>query len=128
MGEAKYELNQRVWIYRYYRHSSDGPEEGRVTKVGRTLVTVASGHNGYRTEQFRMDTGRLNDKSYGSGTYIQTDEEKLEAERRSAVLQKLLDQGIRFELRSAQSMHRLYSVETLERLAAVIEESGELKS
>lgn len=101
---GRYELNQRVWIYRNYRDQGAEPDEGRVVKLGRTLVTVVSGRTGQRNEQFRMDTGKLNDKQYGTGTWIATDEERQASIRRATALNALRSAGVDLRPRASRNI------------------------
>lgn len=111
---AIYEVGQRVWIYGRYRVAGPevaGPEEGKVTKVGRTLVHVASGR--YDTvEVYRMETGIINDP-YG-GSMIRSDEARDERDRQTAAGKTLNDAGITFTMRWKPNL------ELAEALAAVI--------
>lgn len=86
--QTKWYVGQDVHIeYRYGRSKS-----GVVTKVGRTLVTVKGPHG---SDQFRMDTGRIND-SYGS-VYIYTMEEIEQRRAASEAEKRLREAGARFD-------------------------------
>ena len=89
------------------------PEDGwagEVVKVGSKLVAI-----NYRGSDvaFRLDTGHLNSKQYGSGTYFMTPGEVESLRRQSAALVVLRDAG--FEVRTG---HRP-SAELIEALAEV---------
>lgn len=80
----------------------------RVTKVGRTLITLEYG------EQFRIDTGFKNDNS--GRVFVLTPEMHTDRERKSAAVAKMRDLGIYFTTSADQ-----YSVEKLEAVVKILE-------
>jgi hypothetical protein len=92
------------------RGQSEDGWPGEVVKVGSKLATIS-----YRGSEsvFRLDTGHLNSKEYGSGTYFLTPGDVESRKRQTAARAVLRDAG--FEVRVG---HRPPS-ELLEALAEV---------
>lgn len=113
------EVGDRVQVFGGYgrRHGAPGGMDGEVIKVGRKLITVAypGSPNG---QVFRLESGRAND-DYGHQR-IQTVEQAAEDARRSELIARLRSGGI--ELRMGHD--RKISTETLEALAAVVDQAG----
>lgn len=86
-----------VWVFERWRRGSheDPPVPGTVVKVGRALVTIR--YQGGGDGVFRLDTGHLNDKNYGSQTYFLTPAQAQAREREKAAVAVLKDAG--FEVR-----------------------------
>lgn len=80
-----YEVGQKVVVF----DGSAGRKrqyDGKITKVARTLVTVAY----HGTEgQFDMDTGYARTKNYSMRTYFRTPEQVAEHERLTAAMEVL---------------------------------------
>lgn len=109
-----YTVGQRVWIYSR-NGRGQGPVEGVVTKVGRTLVSVVEArYPSWKPETYRIDCGYRSD-NYGH-KWIRTEEERLYLDRESAAQERLRDLGIRFDIGS-----RVFSIEVLEAMADLIE-------
>lgn len=115
MGSAMttYEVGQTVWIYDVNDRRGAGPEEGIVTKVGRTLVHVGSvKYPDWPSRTYRIEDGARNDPYRHSR--IRTQAERDERERRTAVMAVLRGAGIRFDHGTR------FDVETLEALAMAL--------
>jgi hypothetical protein len=98
------------------RRANETP--GKITKVGRKLVTIEYGDPGSRrktTDQFRIETGRVND-NYGR-EYFLTLEQAEEKARRKAALAVLEEHEI--EAGRGRRGGRL-TTEQIEQLAAVV--------
>lgn len=63
--------------------------DGTITKVGRSLVTIDAPHSGMTGYQFRIDTGRWNNQSFGHQWWIKTPQEHAEIARRAEVVETL---------------------------------------
>lgn len=83
-----------------------------VVKVGRTLihVNVAANAGGERIEQFRIDTGQLNNCRTGTPPSVRTEDEVAEAEHRKGVERQLRDLGVSFTAQLAVPTWRLEAV------------------
>ena len=104
---------------RYNLRSRAEDYPGRIVKVGRTLVTVSYGPEGgcSREDQFRMDTGRIND-GYGNLSFRTL--AQLEREQRAQVaIEVLKEAGLEI------GIGRSPSPELLVALAAVVETFGQ---
>jgi hypothetical protein len=106
-------VGQRVWVYDVNDRRGNGPIEGTVEKVGRTLIHVRYVTWGDPVP-FRMDTGRAND-NYGH-QWIKSDAKKALDERRDAALKVLYGHGL--EIKMGYSRH--LSTEMIEAIADLL--------
>ncbi len=97
-----------VWVTWTWRGK---PERYPVAKVGRTLAHIK---NHGRTEAFRLDDGRINDRTGGAS--FQTQAEKDAGDRAAAAVKVLRDAGL--EVRPG----RRHPLALLESLAATVAE------
>jgi len=114
MTTPRYEVGQRVWIYDVNgkRMFGANPIEGKVTKIGRTLVTV---ERFGQADQFRIADGIWNNRQFGHNRRLRTDEEKAATERHVAVNEALVEAGVQFKFGAPA-----YSIEQLEAVLAVL--------
>lgn len=94
----KYEVGQKVMISRINygdtRYGVSAPDEGRVVKVGRTLVSVEHVDRPKTApRQYRIDTGVEN--SGFSSSRIDTEEALAEKERRRSIIERLDKAGVK---------------------------------
>lgn len=106
---ASLNTGDEVRVFSRRRSQPAGGWPGEVVKVGRTLVTIAC--NG-RAEQFRIDTGRIND-DYGASWFRTMEQADLDA-RQARARAALSEHGVRLD-----HGHRL-TLEQIEALAAVL--------
>ncbi|MEV4575917.1 hypothetical protein AB0K16_21995 [Nonomuraea jabiensis] len=86
---AKYEVGQEVRVFSHMGQRFNQPEGGwvgKVTKVGRKIVTVAFSNG---EEQFRIEDGRRNHKDYPHWYSVKTLEEAEDDRRRSNAINTL---------------------------------------
>src|SRR4051794_10305145 len=107
-----YEVGQTLFRRDVNERSRSGPEEVTVTKVGRRLVTVT--RRGERTETFRIEDGRANDR-YEHG-WLQTREQYEAEQERGAVVRRLRDLGVTLEFTAPT-----YPTDALREVADVLE-------
>lgn len=110
-----YEVGQRVWFYGINDRGRP-PTEGTVTKVGRTLVTVAIGHG--QSQQFRIETGQINSRDYPHHYWVKTEQQRAADQHKSELNQRLESAGIAFRLGA-----RL-PIEVIEDIVAVLDKHG----
>lgn len=93
------------------------PLTGTVSRVGRLLFDVDYGYG--KPETFRKENGRLNDKQFGFGTWVETFEDRDERVRRSNLLDVLKNLGFQPVFGSRREE---FSLETLIKVIEVLEE------
>jgi hypothetical protein len=84
-------VGDEVRVFNGARSTPETGWPGEVTRTGRMLIDIR--YCG-RTQQFRMDTRRSNEKQYGYGIWFETVNEAQDAARRRKALAELKEFGI----------------------------------
>jgi hypothetical protein len=92
-------------------------QDGKIVRIGRELVDIKS-ETSRSTEAFRIQSQRRNGDDTGTRAYFQTLEQDAAAQRRADAVRVLNKHGVRLD------REKSFPVEQLERIAAVLEESG----
>lgn len=115
MNKADLSVGQEVLLFSRYGRRDAEPKRGRITKIGRTLVTITDDDSRYPTEQkYRIADGGM-PGDFGSSMWFRTAEAFAEDERMKVCWEILRKKGISLGLGRND-----LSADQIERITAIV--------